>query len=209
MKTAHIIDYGMGNFFSLTQALQHIGVTVTVCHQPKQLENAHCIVLPGVGAFGDSMHALAQRGFIPAILSHVNNQKMLMGICLGMHLLANEGHEFGSHKGLGLIPGRVQHLRHFNSISLKIPHMAWQMLYQDSQGHSERVNDSSYYFMHSYAFACENQQDEVAYCWYNGLRITAMVRKQNIYGLQFHPEKSGKSGLRLLNALMTEGNYAL
>lgn len=198
MPPVHLIDYGIGNIFNIVRALRHIGIEVILCQTPKLLREADCVLLPGVGAFGNCMEALKQRGFIEPIKQYVQNNGFLLGICVGMQLLADKSEEFGVHQGLGLIPGTVKHLKDVipNKNKITVPHIAWREVVVTDQ--AQLLLNSSYYFVHSYVFCCDNPENEIAHCLYENVQVVAIVGKGNVYGVQFHPEKSGENGLRLL-----------
>ncbi len=199
-----IIDYGVGNLFSLSSSLKFLGYKTTVTRDEKVLESASHIILPGVGAFGDAIKKLEKTGIIPAIKQEVNEGKPLLGICLGMQLLFEKSFEYGEHTGLGFIKGEVHPLADDlkeHGFELKVPHMGWNNLdikKQDSSIMKNSQNGDSVYFVHSfYAKNCENAT--VATAEY-GIDVTATVSCGNVYGCQFHPEKSGEKGLAILKA---------
>lgn len=189
-----IIDYGAGNLFSVKNALDFIGCKAVVSSDPAVLEQADGLILPGVGAFPDAMRMLHESGLVPAIQEQAQ-KKPLLGICLGMQLLFETGMEFEETKGLGLIPGVVQKL---DAGGLKVPHMGWndlQILHPCAL--TNDTNNGDYvYFVHS--FRAETPDEYIScYASYHE-RVPALVRRDNIYGAQFHPEKSGTVGLKLL-----------
>lgn len=199
-----IVDYGVGNLFSLRSALASLGVENQVSGRAEDLRRADAVILPGVGAFGDAADKLRATGLAAALGEEARRGKPLLGICLGMQLLFDESEEYGLHQGLGLIPGHVAPLEGRVG-GRKIPHMGWNPLdlkKQDpmfcgtSQG--EHV-----YFVHSYWVDCPEQYI-LATAEY-GLDVTAVVRRENVCGMQFHPEKSGEAGLALLGAFCKGG----
>ena len=195
-----IVDYGVGNLFSLEQSFRAIGAEVTVTADPEVLRSADKILLPGVGAFGDAAEKLRATGLDKVVVEEAQKGKPLMGICLGMQLLFEEGHEYGCHKGLGLIPGKVVSMKDVIPRELKIPHMGWNALIfkKESPLFSKIQPGDCVYFVHSY-YAAECEVAVIATAEY-GAELTAAVQKGNVFGCQFHPEKSGPVGLRILQA---------
>ncbi len=195
-----IIDYGVGNLFSLKCSLLKIGADAVVTSDPKTIKKADRIILPGVGAFGDASQKLKDTGLIPVIKEEVEKGKPLMGICLGMQLLFEKGYEYGEHDGLGLLKGKVVPLEGEIDPSLQIPHMGWNSLdFKKESPLFKYIKDGDYiYFVHSY-YACDCEDSIIATSQY-GIPVTAAVGKGNVYGCQFHPEKSGETGLNILKA---------
>ena len=195
-----IIDYGVGNLFSLRSSFAAIGAEVTVTADPAILRQADKLLLPGVGAFEDAAKKLRQSGLDAVVKELAAKGKPLLGICLGMQLLFDESYEYGCHKGLGLIPGGVKPIADVIPKDLKIPHIGWNALHfqKDCPIFREIKEGDCVYFVHSfYATSCEDFT--VATAEY-GAALTAAVAKDNIYGCQFHPEKSGAVGLKILKA---------
>ncbi len=192
-----IIDYGVGNLFSLGSSFAAIGVEAFVSGEPEELARADRLVLPGVGAFGDAIQKLRDSGLDAFVKEQAAAGKPLLGICLGMQLLFEKSCEYGEHAGLGLLKGRVVPMADRLPEGLKIPHMGWNAL--QLTGESRLLKDGSYvYFVHSfYAVGCA---DSLAAVTDYGIPITAAVEKGNIFGCQFHPEKSGNAGLEILRA---------
>ena len=196
-----IIDYGVGNLFSLRCSFEAIGQQAVVTGDPDKLGIAGRIVLPGVGAFGDAAIKLKQSGMAEAVRAEVQKGKPLLGICLGMQLLFERGFESGVHRGLALIPGEVRPIREVIPETLKIPHIGWNKIgFCGKQSDIFRfIAEHSYvYFVHSYQAVCDDAW-RIADTEYGSL-LTAAVRKENVYGCQFHPEKSGAVGLSILRA---------
>ena len=198
-----IIDYGVGNLFSLSSSLEAIGKETIITGDAYIIRNADQIILPGVGAFGDAAAKLKDSGLDKIIIEEVNKGKPLMGICLGMQLLFDEGYEYGCHKGLGLIPGKVISMKGVVPEDYKIPHIGWNSLLfpagREKSPLFKYINDGDcVYFVHSF-FASECNESTIASAEYGAL-LTAAVSKDNIYGCQFHPEKSGAVGLSILKA---------
>ena len=195
-----IVDYGVGNLFSLERSFDAIGVAVEITSDPEKLRTAEKILLPGVGAFGDAAQKLRATGLDKVVIEQAKAGKPLMGICLGMQLLFDEGLEYGCHKGLGLIPGRVISISEVIPQGLKIPHMGWNALdfQKESPLFSKIKNGDCVYFVHS--FCAVDCDDAVIATAEYGAPVTAAVQKDNVFGCQFHPEKSGTVGLNILRA---------
>ena len=196
-----IIDYGVGNLFSLQSALCSLGIASTLTSCPSELQAAQHIILPGVGAFQDAAQKLHHSGMVPALRTAASEGKPLLGICLGMQLLFEESMEYGTHKGLGFLPGTVVPLESaLKNSALKVPHMGWNALEirQKDAVFKYIKNKDHVYFVHSFYAKC-SQANLLATSEYS-FDVTAVVKQQNIYGMQFHPEKSGKTGLLLLKA---------
>ena len=196
-----IVDYGVGNLFSLSSSLRALGLEAEVTAEPKRLRSAERIILPGVGAFGDAKRKLDDTGLVP-ILRQEAERKPLLGICLGMQLLFGRSFEYGEHPGLGLIPGEVAPLRNdLDDPALKVPHMGWnslRVLRDDPLFRYFRDGEYVYYVHSFYAKNCA--ASTLAVSEYGGVAVTGVVRCGNVCGTQFHPEKSGDAGLRLLRA---------
>ena len=195
-----IVDYGVGNLFSLQRSFAAIGQEAVVTADPKTLEKADKLLLPGVGAFGDAAQKLRSSGLDKVVVAEAKKGKPLMGICLGMQLLFEEGYEYGIHKGLGLIPGKVVAMKGVIPEALKIPHMGWNALdFQKESPLFSHIKDKDcVYFVHSF-YATDCEEAVIATAQY-GAPLTAAVQKGNIFGCQFHPEKSGTVGLNILRA---------
>ncbi len=197
-----IIDYGVGNLFSLESSVKKLGFECRVTSERGDIARADRIILPGVGAFGDAAKKLRALGLDNTIKREALEGKPLLGICLGMQLLFDRSFEYGEHEGLGLISGEVRPL--FESVSgLKIPHMGWNSLHILKKNPLfSLVDEGEYvYFVHSYhAVGCGESLS--ASCFY-GVDVTAAVQRENVFGVQFHPEKSGETGLKILKAFGT------
>ena len=196
-----IIDYGVGNLFSLSSSLRSIGAEAVVTPDPDTIRRADRIILPGVGAFADAAEKLRATGLDQVLLEEVACGKPVMGICLGMQMLFEESHEYGVHKGLGLIPGRVIPMAGYIPAELKVPHIGWNPLIIKGDKHPllRYVEEGDcVYFVHSY-FATDCTEAVIATAEY-GRELTAAVARGNVMGCQFHPEKSGKVGLSILKA---------
>ncbi|HBR15482.1 MAG TPA: imidazole glycerol phosphate synthase subunit HisH [Candidatus Omnitrophica bacterium] len=195
-----LIDYGMGNLRSVEKALQKVGADVLVTQDIKDFENAHKIVLPGVGAMQPAMERLAQLGLIPAIQKAISDGKPFLGICLGLQLLFEESGEGGRVRGLGILKGNVERFS-----TLKVPHMGWNTLKikNDTCPLFKELEPSSHvYFCHSY-FIKPADPKIVATTTDYGIEFASSIHKENIFGVQFHPEKSQTSGLQILKNFHT------
>ena len=195
-----IVDYGVGNLFSLKSSFAAIGAEVVVTADRQVLENADKIILPGVGAFEDAARKLRQAGLDRVLVELAGKGKPLMGICLGMQMLFEKSYEFGEHEGLGLIPGAVRPIQNVIPAGYKIPHIGWNALHFQKQSPLlANISDGDcVYFVHSY-YAADCDDAVIATTEY-GAELTAAVQKGNVFGCQFHPEKSGKTGLAILRA---------
>ena len=192
-----VLDYGVGNLFSLKASLKAVGAEVMVSSDQKALKNCDRLILPGVGAFGDASARLQEVIFVP-FLQNWAKEKPLLGICLGMQLLFEESEEFGLHKGLGLLPGSVRRMNASEEAGLKLPQMGWNRLEisKESPLLPKECQGEYMYFVHS--FAAEDCDDCLLATTDYGLPVTAFVGKGRVFGAQFHPEKSGEAGLKLL-----------
>ena len=195
-----IIDYGVGNLFSLRSSLAYLGLESKITGDPEEIRTADRIILPGVGAFGDAMQKLVDTGLVPLIREEVQ-KKPLLGICLGMQLLFDESCEYGIHKGLGFVPGKIASLAEdLGESPLKVPHIGWNSLkIVKDDPLFQYVKDGEYvYYVHSF-YGKDCEASTLATSEY-GLSVTGVVRQGLVWGTQFHPEKSGDTGLRLLKA---------
>ena len=196
-----IVDYGVGNLYSLRCSFAALGADTLVTGDAKKLAAADKIVLPGVGAFADAIRSLKASGTCEAIKSEIKKGKPFLGICLGMQLLFEKSLEFGEHKGLGLIPGTIRPISEVVPPHCKIPHMGWNALeFQGSPGPIFKYTPPGayVYFVHSFHAAAPAQFVTVA-CDY-GAPLTAAAGRGKVFGVQFHPEKSGDVGLKILKA---------
>ena len=195
-----IIDYGVGNLFSLESSFAAIGAEVTVTADPVVLQQADKLLLPGVGAFEDAAKKLRQSGLDTVVKEQAASGKPLLGICLGMQLLFDKSYEYGCHEGLGLIPGAVKPIADVIPKDLKIPHIGWNALHfqKDCPIFKEIREGDCVYFVHSF-YATDCLDHTVATAEYSA-PLTAAVAKGNVYGCQFHPDKSGAVGLKILKA---------
>ncbi len=194
-----IIDYGVGNLFSLKSSLSFIGADAVVTGDSAVIAQADKIILPGVGAFEDAANKLRQSGLDKVIYEEIEKGKKLLGICLGMQMLFEESYEYGVHKGLGLIKGKVLPLADIVG-DLKVPHIGWNALsFKKESKLYKYVNEGDFvYFVHSF-YGAECSESVSAIAEY-GTEVTASVEKDNVFGTQFHPEKSGEVGLNILRA---------
>ena len=200
-----VVDYGVGNLYSLCSSLKAVGADAVVSGDPEVIAKADKIILPGVGAFGDAAAKLRENGIDKLIIERANAGVPLMGICLGMQMLFDESHEFGCHKGLGLIPGKVISMEGVIAPDQKIPQMGWNALHfpnaelkASSPVFCDIGEGEFVYFVHSY-YATDCDDSVIATSEYS-IPVTAAVGKGNIFGCQFHPEKSGDVGLNILKA---------
>ena len=191
-----IIDYGVGNLFSLRSSCACIGQEAFVSGDPSLLAKADRLILPGVGAFEDAAKKLRESGMADFVREQAAQGKPLLGICLGMQLLFERSYEYGCHEGLGLLKGQVVPMEGRLPKELKIPHMGWNALDVRRGTLLEGLSGQYVYFVHS--FFAENCEDSLSALTEYGIPITAAVEKGNIYGCQFHPEKSGNVGLGIL-----------
>ena len=195
-----IVDYGVGNLFSLKSSFAALGVQAVVTSDIKTLEKADGIILPGVGAFGDAAKKLRDSGLFYPLKDLAKKGKPLMGICLGMQLLFEKGYEYGEHEGLGLIKGSVKPISDVIPKDLKIPHIGWNLLkFKGNNPLFKNIKEGDcIYVVHSF-YAADCEENTIATAEY-GADLTAAVADKNVMGCQFHPEKSGKVGLEILRA---------
>ena len=196
-----IVDYGVGNLFSLNSSLAAIGADSVVTSDAEVLKKADRIILPGVGAFGDAAAKLRATGLVDLLISEAKSGKPFLGICLGMQLLFDVGYEYGEHKGLGLIPGEIRPIEDVIPAGLKIPHIGWNALH--FKGPTSPLfryikEGDCVYFVHSF-YGAKCDESVIATAEY-GAELTAAVASGNVFGCQFHPEKSGNVGLNILKA---------
>lgn len=203
-----IVDYGVGNLFSLKSSLKAIGKEVIISGDKEVIQNADKIILPGVGAFCDASNRLRETGLDVVIKEEASKQKPLMGICLGMQMLFETSYEYGQHPGLGLIKGNIKPIAQVIPNDLKVPHIGWNALLFPKNKERNTIfkytnENDCVYFVHSY-YATDCQESVIATSEY-GNELTAAVAYNNIYGCQFHPEKSGNVGLNILEAFCEIG----
>ena len=195
-----IIDYGVGNIRSVYNAFRYCdpSIEIDIVSNPECLSKYSKIILPGVGAFQDAMKKIIAAGFDEAIIREATNGKHILGICLGMQLLGTCSFEFGKFNGLNIIEGEV-HSFEFVGMDLKNPHVGWNSVHYNLEDvlFKEVQNDSDFYFLHSYYFVPKNSNYALC-CTDYGINFASVIKKDNVYGVQFHPEKSQKAGLHLL-----------
>lgn len=190
-----LIDYGVGNLYSVEKAISSVGGEVLVTNRAEDLERAEKLILPGVGAFGDCMKNLQATNLIPTIFEQVAKKKFLLGICVGLQILFESSEESPDAKGLGIFKGTVKKI---NAENLKIPHMGWNSIIFNDSKLFHGINQNSYvYFVHSY-HATPTEKNLISATTNYGEKITASVEFENIFATQFHPEKSGDVGLQVL-----------
>jgi glutamine amidotransferase len=209
-----VVDYGMGNLHSVSRAFEHLGAQVELTEEAGRIADAHRLVLPGVGAFRRGMEELGKRGLVEVLRGYAASGRPLLGICLGMQMLFDESDEFGRHEGLRLIPGRVSAIpsRRSDGGSRKIPHIGWNGLLKVADWTGTLLDGigegAEAYFVHSYTAFPSDNRHRVAEADYDGFRIAAVVRRDNVSGCQFHPEKSGPVGLKILSRFVTADELA-
>lgn len=200
IMTVAIVDYGVGNLASVAAAVEKVGYSATITNDPALIKTARKLILPGVGAFGDGMKLLRERGLVEPLNTAVLSLKTpILGICLGFQLIAKKSEEFGEHQGLGWIDAEVVRLTP-NDASLRVPHVGWNELYQTKPSPLfDGIEDGTlFYYVHSYQLRPSTDDMVVGECDYGG-RFVAAVQQDNIFAVQFHPEKSQLGGLALLN----------
>jgi glutamine amidotransferase len=202
-----VVDYGMGNLFSVSRGIERCGGRVVLADKPEMLDAAEVVILPGVGAFADGMAELRKRGLVDALKKVASDNRPLLGICLGMQMLLDTGKEFGVHEGLGIIPGTVESIPTTGADGRphKIPHIGWNALVRPAKCATWEdsilagVPEKSFvYFVHSFTPMPVHEENRLADCYYDGRRISAAIRTGHVFGTQFHPEKSGPIGLHIL-----------
>ena len=203
-----VIDYGVGNLFSLCSSLERIGAAAVVTSDPEVIAKADKLILPGVGAFADAEKKLRDSGLDAVVKAQAAAGKEIMGICLGMQLLFEKSYEFGEHQGLGLLKGSVIPMEGTIPAELKIPHIGWNALHFSKESKLLRYikEGDCVYFVHSF-YAADCEESVIATAEY-GKELTAAVQQKNVMGCQFHPEKSGRVGLQILRAFC-EGEEAV
>ena len=211
MREVSVIDYGVGNLNSVQRAFEYFGAKVILTSNPDIILRSKRVVLPGVGAYSIAMSELKEKNLVDVILNVANRKIPLLGICLGMQLLFDKSYEFGFTKGLGLISGSVLPIPHLSSSGekLKIPHIGWNEIRPNNDmtvwEHSLLKNCKSgdeTYFAHSFIVKPDNNEDVIANSYYGGYEIPVFIKRENIFGCQFHPEKSGQIGLKILEQFL-------
>lgn len=209
-----VVDYGLGNLFSIARALQRLGAEAVLSADPKTVSAAAKVILPGVGAFGDGMKGLTDNGLVEPLREFCRSGRPILGICLGLQLLMDEGAEFGFHQGLGLVRGRAVAFPRPADRRVKIPHVGWNLVRPPRARAARKAwdgsilaglsEDSYFYFTHSFIVVPEDRAEALGNTEYAGTSFCSVVRSGNISGCQFHPEKSGHPGLKVLhNFLVT------
>lgn len=205
----HVCDYGSGNILSVERALEKVGAEVVRCTSPDQLTDVQALMIPGVGAFADCMRGVRERGFEQPIHQLVGQGAWVLGICVGMQILATQSEEFGITQGLGIVPGTVKQLPEIapDGSRLKRPHVGWSELRPRSQPWKgsplERIAEgTAAYFVHSFHLVPDDEKHLLAEASYVGAPVSAAVRSDRVFGVQFHPEKSGRTGLAFLDGFL-------
>lgn len=207
-----VIDYGVGNLLSVRHGLECCGAAVNLTGDPDLILAGQRVVLPGVGAFGDAMRVLHELKLVPVIWDVASRGTPFLGICLGMQLLLDESEEFGTTAGLGLIPGQVRPIPSQSTTGepLKIPHIGWNSIEPSGQSSWDRTlladnqRGDAMYFVHSFMASPSDGAHRLAECIYGGHRVPAVISKDNVTGCQFHPEKSGELGLKILRRFVQQ-----
>jgi glutamine amidotransferase len=201
-----VIDYGIGNVFSVCSALRRIGADPILTNSLSAIRDADCLILPGVGAFARAMEALAERGIADAVRNYVAKERPFIGICIGMQVLMEESTEFGVSAGLGLVAGKVERIPSVTRTGarLRVPHIGWSTLcetepWTESALSTTAPAQDAFYFVHSYHCQPADARQVIATADYDGVALTAAIAQNNIFGVQFHPERSGEPGRRLLS----------
>jgi len=209
-QSVTIVDYGLGNLFSVVQAFEHIGAKTALTSEPDKVQSAERLVLPGVGAFMKGMEELSVRKLVEPIRSYCKSGRPFLGICLGMQMMLESSEEFGDSEGLGIIAGKVSPIEDTGADGQphKIPHIGWNRLVATDESWEGTLLANSeegdpVYFIHSMATLPESSASRLADTDYNGRRLAAVIRKGLCFGTQYHPEKSGPMGLRQLETFMT------
>lgn len=201
-----IVDYEIGNLYSVQNGLKYIGLDSIITSDKKIIKNADALILPGVGAFGDAMKNMHSLGLIKPIKEFVETGKPFMGICLGLQLLFSRSEEFGNHEGLGIIKGRVVkfHSKNNGISSFKVPQISWNQIYSKEVRWKDTEidgikNGEFMYFVHSYYVVPENVAEVLSVTNYEGIEYCSSIKKDNVFASQFHPEKSGLEGIKILS----------
>ncbi len=208
MKTISILNYGCGNLLSIKRAIEEVGYNSKIISEKEEIEKANFIILPGVGAFENAMNLLMSKNFIEPLKKFaLMDNKPILGICLGMQLFLTKSFEMGEHNGLDFIPGKVISLKKLSKKKeIKVPQISWNKIKFLKESEVAIVQkdlyDKSFYFIHSYMAQLDDKKNLLGYSNYYDLSIPAIIHSENILGCQFHPEKSGKNGLKLLKNIL-------
>lgn len=207
MRKISVLNYGCGNLLSIGRSIKEVGYDAKIIENNEEIEKAEFLVLPGVGAFNNAMSLLKNKNLIETIKNYaLVKKKPILGICLGMQLFFSKSKEMGNHEGLNFISGEVVAMTSLSKIGdIKSPQINWNELkvHNDlGQIINSELNNRSFYFVHSYMANLKDEKNLIAYCNYYDLRVPAIVQSDNIFGCQFHPEKSGKNGLKLLENIL-------
>jgi|KBSMisStandDraft_5_1062788.scaffolds.fasta_scaffold01022_5 glutamine amidotransferase len=202
-----IVDYGAGNIFSVSRAVEHFGAEVVLSGDPAVIRHAERLILPGVGAFANGMQGLRERGLVEPVREYAASGRPFLGICLGMQMMVERSEEFGSHDGLGILPGKVTRIagKDAHGTPMKIPHIGWNRLTMPERRATWKDTileglpvESGAYFVHSFSVVPAREEDRLADTWHGDYRVSAAIQRGNVSGCQFHPEKSGPIGLRII-----------
>ena len=207
MRKISILNYGCGNLLSLERAVKEVGHDVKIISSHKDIKKSDFIILPGVGAFKNAMELLENKKFIEPLREFVKEKnKPILGICLGMQLFFSKSYEMGEHIGLNFISGEVVSIKTLSkNDNIKIPQINWNKIKIINNSAkkkiiSEDINEKSFYFIHSYMAKVENKENILGYCSYYDLLVPAIIKSENVLGCQFHPEKSGADGIKLISS---------
>lgn len=203
-ETVAIVDYGMGNVFSVVNALSRIGTTSKLSSDPGVVERADRIILPGVGAFSRAMDQLRLHGLDTAIMNFIQTGRPFLGICVGMQVLMESSCEHGKHTGLGQVAGTVEKIPSVTSggSKVKVPHIGWRPVVRNSSQAGTMKDENYFYFVHSYVCKPTDHSDVIGVTDYQNIELVAAIRRDNMLGVQFHPERSGPNGLEFLADFM-------
>ena len=207
MRKISVLNYGCGNLLSIGRSIKQVGYDVEIIENKEEIEKAEFLVLPGVGAFNNAMGLLKKKNLIETVKNYtLVRKKPILGICLGMQLFFSNSKEMGDHEGLNFISGEVVAMKSLSKMKdIKSPQINWNELkvHKDlGKIINKELNNRSFYFVHSYMANLKDNKNLIAYCNYYDLRVPAIVQSDNIFGCQFHPEKSGKNGLKLLENIL-------